>query len=60
MTQSDLNRELARVTGESLSTIRRRGFSIMEPLTPCEFDPEPNILPVQIIDWDEQERSRAA
>ncbi len=51
MTQADLERELADATGESLSVIRRRGFSLIEvvaePLT---------------IDWDEVqqvERSRA-
>jgi len=60
MTQSDLNRELARITGESLSTIRRHGFSVIESIPSQEFDPEPNILPIQIVDWDEQDRLRAA
>jgi len=59
MTQSDLNRELARITGDSLSTIRRHGFSVIEPLIQ-DFDPEPNMLPIQIVDWDEQDLRRAA
>ena len=42
MTQAELERELSRATGESLSTIRSRGFQLVEPP-----DPEP-----QMIDWD--------
>ena len=42
MTQADLERELADATGESLSVIRSRGFSLIE------VDAEPNI-----IDWDD-------
>jgi hypothetical protein len=52
MTQEDLDREVAEATGESLSTIRHRGFSIVN-LEDADFDPEPNILPAQFIDWDE-------
>jgi len=51
MTQADLERELADATGESLSVIRRRGFSLIEVVT------EP-----LTIDWDEVqqvERSRS-
>ena len=43
MTQRELERELALATGESLSTIRSRGFSIVEP---------PDLEPLT-IDWDE-------
>ena len=43
MTQRELERELADVTGESMDTIRNLGFSLVE--VP---DPEP-----QTIDWDE-------
>jgi len=42
MTQAELERELSGLTGESLSTIRRRGFSLVE------VAPEP-----LSIDWDE-------
>jgi hypothetical protein len=52
MTQQQLERELAQTTGESLRTIRRRGFSLVN-MTEAEFDPEPNSLPAQFIDWDE-------
>ncbi len=42
-----LEREVAAVTGESVSEIRRRGFSLADP-TDTSFDPEPSV-----IDWDE-------
>lgn len=42
MTQAQLDRELADVTGESVDEIRRRGFSLIEmPERP------------QIVDWDQ-------
>jgi hypothetical protein len=43
MTRSEFEREVASATGESVATIRNRGFSLME--VP---DPEPLVL-----DWDE-------
>lgn len=42
MTQAELENELARSTGDSLATIRRHGFSLVE------VAPEP-----LSIDWDE-------
>jgi len=50
MTQAELNRAVARATGESVSTISSRGFV---PLTdvPCEHEP-------QTVDWDESDGSR--
>lgn len=48
MTQRELERELARKTGETMDTIRRRGFSLVE--LP---DSEP-----QVVDWDELEAER--
>ena len=51
MTQAQLEREVADVTGEELNEIRRRGFSLADELEPA-FDPEPPPLP-QVIDWDE-------
>ena len=42
MTQTELDRELARSTGESLSTIRGRGFSLI-------VMPDRNPL---VVDWD--------
>ncbi len=51
MTQAQLEAALAEATGESVRTIRRRGFSIIDPRV-GDFDPEPNDLPPQIVDWD--------
>jgi hypothetical protein len=51
MTQAELENELARSTGDSLSTIRRHGFSLVEV---------PDREPLS-IDWDSvypTERSR--
>ena len=48
MTQRELERELARKTGETMGTIRSRGFSLVEPP-----DPQP-----QTVDWDELEAER--
>jgi len=50
MTQRDLERQVARATGESLRTVTRRGFSVVELEAP-RFDPEPN-RPPQVVDWD--------
>jgi len=50
MTQCELDRELARVTGETLTTIRNRGFSLVEP---------PELEPL-MIDWDQVEAERKA
>ena len=47
MTQSELNREVAMATGESVSTIRQLGFV---PLTHLPYEREP-----LVIDWDERE-----
>jgi hypothetical protein len=50
MTQSELNRQIARATGESISTISRLGFV---PLAETASEPEPNTL-----DWDDADQSR--
>jgi hypothetical protein len=59
MTQQELESAVAEATGESLRTIRRRGFSIVDP-SEGDFDPEPNILPFQVVDWDQADRQRRA
>ncbi len=51
MSQDQLDRAVSDATGESLRTIRRRGFSIIDPSV-TDFDTEPNDLPAQVIDWD--------
>jgi hypothetical protein len=63
MTQAELNQAVADATGESVSTIRRRGFSIVTPLQ--VFNPNANDdyeLP-SVVDWDalalDQRRSAA-
>jgi DNA-binding winged helix-turn-helix (wHTH) protein len=53
MSEADLERELARATGEDVRTIRRRGFQLVTPL--AVFDPEPDNLESQVYDWDHQE-----
>jgi acetolactate synthase regulatory subunit len=51
MSQYELDSAVAQATGESLRTIRRRGFSIVDPEM-TDFDSEPNCLPAQMVDWD--------
>ncbi len=61
MTQSQLDRAVARATGESLSTIIRRGFSIVY-LVESDFDEDAPDWHPSVVDWDELdvERSRTA
>lgn len=55
MTRSRIERAVARATGESLSTIKRLGFSMAEPAAAdCDDPPE---LP-NIIDWDVLQEQR--
>ena len=58
MTQASLDRSVARATGESLKTIRSRGFSIADPAV-AAYDPEP-CSPPEIVDWDEVAAGRVA
>ena len=51
MTQPELDRAVALATGEDLPAIRRRGFSLADPMAP-DYDPEPFHLPPQVMDWD--------
>ena len=50
MSQLEMERELARNTGESLITIRRRGFQLMEI---------PDLKPL-VVDWDEIDADRTS
>jgi hypothetical protein len=48
MTQHELNRAVARATGESWQTIAERGFSLVdtsEPVTDADFE-------ALTVDWD--------
>ena len=57
MNQLRLEKAVARATGESLREVRRRGFSITDPLEP-EFDQESSDRPPLILDWDQVEARR--
>ena len=50
MHQNELNRAVARATGESVRTVARMGFI---PLTPMPIDRDP-----LVVDWDELEAQR--
>jgi hypothetical protein len=49
---------VAKATGEDIREIRQRGFSVADPFE-VDFDPEPNNLSPQMIDWDELELERS-
>ena len=49
---------MARATGEDVSTIRRMGFSIADPMN-VSFDPEPLLRP-RIVNWDRLDARRPA
>ncbi len=63
MTQCQLNRAVAKVTGESVGTIGQMGFSVADPEQVC-FDPEPSEsgdvreIEDRILDWDWYDRRR--
>jgi hypothetical protein len=59
MSQAEINQAVAAATGESIGTIRRRGFSIITPLNVFDPDGEDLALP-QVIDWDCVESDRYA
>ena len=59
MNQSQLNRAVARATGETLDTISRLGFSIADPDS-VHYDPEPSRRAPQVVDWDELDARRRA
>ena len=48
MTQAELDREVSQATGETMSEVRRRGFSLIEI---------PDRRP-QVIDWDLLDQQR--
>ena len=52
MTQRDLNRAIARATGESVDVIEQMGFG---PLDESPGDPEPSM-----VDWDTDDDARLA
>ncbi|MBC7820486.1 MAG: hypothetical protein IAG10_26680 [Planctomycetaceae bacterium] len=57
MTQAEVNRAVARATGESVRTIQRLGFLIADPDSDFD-DPDDEELGPYVLDWDELERER--
>ena len=57
MTQAEVNRAVARATGESVRTIQRLGFLIADPDSELE-NPDDEELGLYMLDWDELERER--
>ena len=53
MKQADLDRAVARATGETVSTIKRLGFLLAEPAG--SLDPDADDDGPHVIDWDELE-----
>lgn len=51
MTQAQLDRSVAAITGEARRTIRHLGFSLADPLD-VAFDPEPS-GDGGYLDWDD-------
>ena len=58
MTQQQIDRLVAKATGEDLRAIRRRGFSIVDTKVIC-LDPDPDQKSPQWVDWDQLDRERA-
>jgi hypothetical protein len=56
MTPAEVNRAVAAATGESVGTVRQRGFSIADPSLvdhnpePYNFDPECEVLTGDALD----------
>tara|TARA_B110000495_G_scaffold158062_1_gene141867 strand:+ start:351 stop:566 length:216 start_codon:yes stop_codon:yes gene_type:complete len=57
MTQLQLEQLVAEATGEDIQAIHQRGFSVADPFE-VDFDPEPDNLPPQMVDWDELDLQR--
>ncbi|MCA9052200.1 MAG: hypothetical protein KDA75_00105 [Planctomycetaceae bacterium] len=57
MTRHELNRAVARATGETVSEIRRRGFSLIDP-DQDRFELSPPPVDGQMIDWDQHDLER--
>ena len=56
MRQADLDRAVARATGETVSTIKRLGFLLADP--DASLDPDSDEHGPDVIDWDELEAQR--
>ena len=58
MKQADLDRAVARATGETVSTIKRLGFLLADPHD--GLDPSSDENGPFVIDWDELDAQRDA
>ena len=58
MTQCQLDRAVARATGDILPVISRFGSSLADPIF-VEHDPEPIDVEDLIVDWDLYEQQRS-
>ena len=56
MKQADLDRAVARATGETVSTIKRLGFLLADPDDCLDLESEEH--GPYVIDWDELETQR--
>ena len=56
MKQAELNRAVARATGETVTTIKRLGFLLADPVDGFYAEEDD----AQVIDWDELEGERQA
>ena len=62
MTKNQIERAVARATGESVSTIRSLGFSVADPDN-VSFDPERPLRRrprIRIINWDRLDAQRGS
>ncbi len=57
MSPTRLDEAVARATGESLHEVRRRGFSIADPVD-VDYDVESMDRPPRIVDWDRLDHER--
>jgi hypothetical protein len=55
--QTELNRAVARATGESIATIKRLGFLIDDPNAGSDHFDLPDLGPA-VVDWDELQARR--
>ncbi|MCC9601038.1 hypothetical protein LOC67_10820 [Stieleria sp. JC731] len=52
MNQNELNRAVARATGETVTAIKRLGFLIADPDQPFD-DPTDPVHGGRVLDWDD-------
>jgi hypothetical protein len=57
MTQADLDRAVARATGESVAAIRRRGFQLEDSMAADDDEPQDDAVTARegplVLDWDD-------